>query len=374
MILVNIMSDINALKRRQMKKFIENLKEKRRRHTELISVYIPAGYDFIKVIQQLAQEQGTASNIKSASTRKNVQDALERMIQHLRVYKKTPEHGVAVFSGNVAEKEGTSDVQVYALEPPVPLNQRLYRCDKEFVTEPLEDMIEDKNVYGLVVMDRRDAIIAILKGKRIIPMLKTHSEVPGKFRAGGQSAQRFARLREGAAKDHYRKVGEYMKEQFLNMEGLKGIIVGGPGPTKNEFVEGNNITDQVKQKIIGIKDLSYTDEFGLQELVDRSQDLLSEEEIADEKKILNEFFNNLAKNPGKVAYGLKDVETQLSQGTVDTVIVSETADDDIIERIEKEAENYGSTLVIVSNETREGKQLQDIGKFAAILRFEVVEQ
>jgi len=367
------MSAINPLKRRQLKKFIGNLKEKRRRHTELISVYVPVGYDIVKVIQQLAQEQGTASNIKSSSTRKNVQDALERMIQHLRIYKKTPENGVAVFSGNIAEREGISDVQVYAVEPPVPLNQRLYRCDKEFVTEPLEDMIEDKNAYGLVVMDRRDAIIALLKGKRIVPLLKTHSEVPGKFRAGGQSAQRFARLREGAAKDHYRKVGEYMKEKFLNMEGLKGIIVGGPGTTKNEFVDGNNITDQVKRKIIGIKDLSYTDEFGLQELVDKSQDLLSEEEIADEKKILNEFFNHLAKNPAKVVYGLKDVETQLSAGTVETVIVSETADDDIIERLESEAESFGTTLAIVSNETREGKQLEDIGKFAAILRFEIAE-
>ena len=73
------------------------------------------------------------SNIKSTSTRKNVVDALEKMIQHLRLFKKTPEHGLCVFSGNVAEREGQSDVKVWSVEPPVPLKTRIYRCDKEFV-------------------------------------------------------------------------------------------------------------------------------------------------------------------------------------------------------------------------------------------------
>ena len=66
-------------------------------------------------------------------------------------------------------------------------------------------MLETKEVYGLVIVDRRDANIALLKGKSIIPMLKTHSEVPGKSKAGGQSAARFERLREGAKKDHFKK-------------------------------------------------------------------------------------------------------------------------------------------------------------------------
>jgi peptide chain release factor subunit 1 len=177
---------LSTLQKRHIKKFINNLKSKKRRHTELITVYVPVGYDIIKIIQHLAQEQGTATNIKSSSTRKNVTDALERMIQHLRLYKATPPNGLAVFSGNVSEREGMSDVQVYAIEPPLPLNQRLYRCDKEFVTEAIEEMLDDENTYGLVVMDRRDAVIATLKGKKIEVLMKTHSEVPGKFRAGGQ--------------------------------------------------------------------------------------------------------------------------------------------------------------------------------------------
>jgi len=59
------------------------------------------------------------------------------------------------------------------------------------------------------------------------------------------------------------------------------------------------ITNEVKKKIIGIKDLSYTDEFGLQELVEKSKDLLASEEVAEEKKIMQKFFDTLGKTPAK---------------------------------------------------------------------------
>src|SRR3989344_719594 len=109
---------LNAHQRFELKKFLKELEGKRGRHTELVSVWVPAGYDLIKVIQQLQDEQGTASNIKSSSTRKNVTDALERMIQHLKVVGRTPPNGLMAFSGNISEREGVSDVHVWSIEPP----------------------------------------------------------------------------------------------------------------------------------------------------------------------------------------------------------------------------------------------------------------
>jgi len=353
----------------KLKKLISELKKYRGRHTELVSVYIPQEYDLNKVIAQLVQEQGTASNIKSASTRKNVIDALERMIQHLKLYQKTPPNGLAVFSGNVAEREGDSDVKVWSIEPHLPLKIRIYRCDKAFVTEPLEQMLESKDSYGLVVMDRREATIALLNGKSVTILAKTHSMVPGKFKAGGQSAMRFLRLREGAAKDFYKKVAEYMKEQFLNRE-LKGIIVGGPGPTKYELVEGNYITNDVKKKIIAVKDITYTDEFGINELIEKSEDVLAEAEITEEKSLMHKFFDMLAKNPSKVAYGKEIVFSMLSAGVVDVLLLSESLEDDEIEKFESEAEKFGTTVKIISTETSEGVQLKELGGVAALLRYE----
>ena len=354
-----------------LKKFIKELEQYRGRHTELVSVYIPQDYDLNKITNHLAQEQGTASNIKSAATRKNVTDALERMIQHLKLFKRTPPNGLAVFSGNVAQREGQQEFKVWSIETPVPLKTRIYRCDKEFVLDILRGMLETKDVYGLVVMDRRDANIALLKGKTIVPIVKTHSEVPGKFKAGGQSAARFSRLIEGAAKDHYKKVAEYMKETFLNMEGLKGIIVGGPGPTKYDLVEGDFITNEVKKKIIAIKDLSYTGEFGLEELLEKSQDVLAQEDVMEEKKIVGKFLEILATKQNMVAYGEADVMNKLKMGVVDTLLLSEDLAEEKIEEFEKASQLVGTNVKIISTQTREGVQLRDLGKVAAILRYEV---
>ena len=362
---------LTEAQRFHLKKFIKELENYKGRHTELVSVYVPQDYDLNKIINHLAQEQGTASNIKSSATRKNVTDALERMIQHLKLFKRTPPNGLCVFSGNVAEREGQQDFKVWSIEPPIPLKTRIYRCDKEFVLDILREMMEAKEVYGLVVMDRRDANIALLKGKSIIPLVKTHSEVPGKFKAGGQSAMRFSRLIEGAARDHYKKVAEYMKEAFLNMEGLKGIIIGGPGPTKYDLVEGDFITNEVKKKIIGIKDLSYTGEFGLEELLEKSEDVLAQEDVMEEKKIVGKFLEMLATKQKMVSYGENDVMAKLSMGVVDKLLLSESLPDEKIEEFENAAKPVGSEVRIISVQTREGVQLRDLGKVAAILRYEV---
>ena len=362
---------ITENQKHHLKKFIKDLEQHKGRHTELVSVYIPKDYDIIKIIQHLDQEKGTATNIKSASTRKNVIDSLERMTQHLRLFKRTPENGLAVFSGNVAEKEGQQDFKVWSIEPPIPLRTRIYRCDKEFVLDILKEMMETKEVYGLVVVDRRDAMLAHLKGKAIIPLLKTHSEVPGKTRAGGQSAARFERLREGAKKDHFKKVAEYMKEKFLADKNLKGIIVGGPGPTKYDFIDTGYITAEVRNKIIAIKDLSYTGEFGLQELLEKSQDVLAEESVVEEKKIVGRFFELLSTKQGMVSYGAEEVMKNLKMGVVDTLLISEVLDEKKIGEFEKEAESVGTEVKIISTETREGAQLMEMGKVAAILRYEV---
>jgi peptide subunit release factor 1 (eRF1)/intein/homing endonuclease len=185
------------------------------------------------------------------------------------------------------------------------------------------------------------------------------------------SAARFERNRELAAKDHFKKVADYAKDQFLPMlTNLKGILVGGPGPTKYDFLNYDYMNNDLKKKILGIKDLSYTEEFGLQELVDKSQDILAQEELADEKKIMNTFFELLKTKAGMVSYGEAEVKRLLAMAAVDTVLLSESLEDNTIEEFEEEAKKYGSTVKIISVDTREGQQLKEMGRVAALLRYE----
>ncbi len=360
---------MDSTERHKLKKLVKELESYRGRHTELVTVYVPQDYDIVKITQHLFQEQGTAGNIKSTSTRKNVQDALEKMMQHLKNYPKTPPNGLAVFSGNVAEREGQSDVRVWSVEPPLPIKIRLYRCDKEFVLDPLREMTETREAYGLVVLDRRECTIGLLRGKSIEVLSTTESQVPGKYKAGGQSAARFGRIRENMAYEFYDKVAVMMQDAFLGREGLKGIIVGGPGPSKYEMIESGYLNGDIKKKIVTVKDLGYTDVSGLHELVNLSEDVLAAEELMDEKKAMQRFFELLVKDSGKTEYGIAQVRDKLSMGVVDTLLISETVDEKVIEELEEMAERYSTAVKIISTETREGVQLKEIGGVAAVLRY-----
>ncbi len=174
------------MSKQELEELVEELDKIKGQHTELITVYIPGGQNLNTVKKQMEDEKGTAENIKSKQTRKNVISALDTIGRDLKNYKKTPENGMAIFCGNVSESEGRTEIQLWVIEPPQPLNTRLYRCDKEFVLEPLKKMLEAEEVYGLVVMDRKEATLGLLEGKHVKVLRHMTSGVPGKQRAGGQ--------------------------------------------------------------------------------------------------------------------------------------------------------------------------------------------
>ncbi len=362
---------MNQKQRIQLRKLLNELASIKGRHTELVSVYIPAGYDLLKVINHLEQEKGTASNIKDARTRKNVADSLEKAIRHLKLYKKIPENGLVIFAGNASTTESKIDIKVWSIEPPEPIKTRLYRCDQTFVIDILREMLEAKDIYGLIVLDAREATIGLLKGSLVQELATLTSGVPGKVKTGGQSAARYARLREGALKEFFQRIGNAANKNFLEIKELKGVIIGGPVPTKDEFFESQYLNNELKKKVIGLKDLGYTGEFGLQELVDKSQDLLIKEEVAKEKALLTRFFETLGKDRKRVAYSKENVDKVLDLGAVKILILSESLSDKEIEEYEEKASNLGTEVYIVSVESREGKQLRDLGGIAAILRYPV---
>lgn len=351
----------------KLKKIIKQLKSIRGRHTELVTLYIPSGYSIHDAINQIRQEQSTAENIKSKQVRKNVTGALERIIRHLQLYHQTPPNGLAVFCGNVSEKEGESDIQIWAIEPPEPINVKLYWCDQVFRLEPLEEMVKEKEIYGIICLDKNEADIALLKGKKIDVIAHMESIVPGKTRAGGQSAARFARIREGLKHDWFKRVGEAANKAF-NSKDIIGILVSGSGPIKEEFLKGDYLHEDIKKKIVGVVDTSYTGEPGLHETIERGQEYIKEASVTKEKNLLKEFFAELQKG-GLVVYGKEQTLKALRQGAVETLLVSE--DDPDLEKLEEECKMYGTKLETISTETREGQQFKLLGGYGGFLRYKI---
>jgi peptide chain release factor subunit 1 len=403
-----------------LKKTLSMLASKEGRGTELISLYVPPGRQISDVMNMLRQEYGTASNIKSTTTRKNVQDAIVKTQQRLKLFKKVPGNGLVIFCGAVPQNgAGSERIETYVIIPLEPISIYLYRCDSRFHTEHLQEMLREKETYGILLIDSSEATFAKLQGRRLEILRKETSGVPGKTRAGGQSARRFERLREMRLQEYFRRVGEHADELFLSIEDLKGLIVGGPGPTKYDFDKGEYLNYMLKDKIIDMIDTSYVDEQGVKEIVDKAPEIMRKIRYIEEKEVMQRFLYEIGHDTGLATYGEEEVRKALETGAVKTLLLSEGLEimrvvvkcnacdykkertlknrrltnfeetlngkpcpkckapalsiaetKDLIEDFAELAEQGNTELEMISDETEEGQMLKkSFGGIAAILRF-----
>ncbi len=265
----------------------------------------------------MREELSQSANIKSKQTKKNVQSAIEVIVQRLRLFPKPPEKGLVLFVGMIPKGgPGTEKMETFIFEPPEPIQTYTYHCNSEFFLEPLQHMMDVKEVYGLAVIDRKEATIATLKGKRVDILKHLTSGVPGKHKAGGQSQRRFDRLIDLAAHEFKKRIGgDHMNDAFLGIEDLKGIILGGPGHTKEEFLKGGDYLQyELKNKVIATVDTSYTGEFGIREVIDKSMDILEEMDVMQEKQLVQKFLKELIDERGLASYGEDEVRKNLQMG------------------------------------------------------------
>jgi len=406
-------SEVSSKELYEVKRTLKELSEKKGRGTELVTVYIPPDRQVSDVVKHMREELSQSANIKSKQTKKNVQSAIEVIMQRMKLFPKPPEKGLVLFVGMIPRGgPGTEKMETYMFEPPEPVQTYIYHCDSTFFLKPLQEIIEDKDVYGLAVIDRKEATIAILRGKRIDIIKNLTSGVPGKHKAGGQSQRRFDRLIDLAAHEFLKRIGNHMNEAFLGVPELKGVIIGGPGHTKEEFVEGDYLHHEIKNMIITTVDTSYTGEFGIREVMEKSMDVLTEIDVVREKKLVQKFLVELIDEHGLASYGEAEVRRNLQMGAVEVLLLSEDLKSkrvnyecqscgktqektikneneikikicpscnekmkvgetvDVIDDFVELAEEVGSEVEIISTETEEGMQLlRAFGGIGAILRY-----
>ena len=409
----------------RLKKTLNTLASKEGRGTELVSLYVPPGKQISDVLNTLRDEYGTASNIKSTTTRKNVMDAIVKVQQRLKLFKEPPENGLVIFCGAIPQNgAGSERIETYVINPPEPIHIYLYRCDARFHTEYLQEMLREKETYGILLIDASGATVATLQGRRLEIVRELTSGVPGKTRAGGQSARRYERLREMRLQEYFTRVGEHANEIFLPIENLKGLILAGPGPTKYDFEKGEYLNYMLKNKIIDTVDTAYVEEQGVKEVVEKAPEVMRKVRYIEERKIMQQFLYEVGHDTGKITYGEEDVRRALESGAVRTLLLSEglemtrvtvkcnacgyqeqstmktqmvtnfeqslsgkpcpkcnaaalgiTDKEDLIDDFAKLAEYTNTEVEIISTETEEGQMLKNsFGGIAAILRFQLHEQ
>jgi len=379
----------------RLRKILATLADKEGRATELITLYVPPGKQISDAVTMLRNEYGTASNIKSTSTRKNVQEAIVKVQQRLKLFKAPPKNGLVIFCGAIPQNgAGSERMETYSVIPPEPISIYLYRCDSRFHAEHLAELLRDKETYGILLIDASGATIATLQGKRLKIVRRLHSGVPGKTRAGGQSARRYERLRTMRLQQYFTRVAEHANDIFLPMDTLKGLILAGPGPTKFDFDKGNYLNYMLKNKIIDTLYTAYVEEQGVKEVVEKAPEIMRKVRYIEEKQIMQKFLYEVgheALDPFRIttvcnACGFQENNTVDKQKLIEmeenlsskqcpncgapSLIIKNKQD--LIDSFADLAESSNTDVEIISSETEEGQMLKKaFGGIAAMLRFKM---
>jgi len=195
----------------KVKRLIKKLINTKGNGTSFVSLYIPAKENLDKINALLTGELSGATQIKSRQTRQSVLSAITSTKEKLKLYKNIPTNGLVLFCGVISMDDGKTEKKITLdLEPFKPINVFSYKCQNKFHTEPLEALLEDDEKFGFMIVDGNGVLYATLQGNNKEVLQRVMVSLPKKHGRGGQSAVRFARIREEKRHNYVRKCCELL--------------------------------------------------------------------------------------------------------------------------------------------------------------------
>lgn len=309
----------------KVKRLIKALDNARGNGTSMISLIMPPKSQIAQTQAMLANEYGTASNIKSRVNRQSVLAAITSAQQRLKLYTKVPPNGLVVYTGTVMTDDGKEKKMNIDFEPFKPINTSLYLCDNKFHTEALNELLEADNKYGFIVMDGNGSLFGTLCGNNREILHKVSVDLPKKHGRGGQSALRFARLRMEKRHNYVRKVAELAVQFFITADrpNVAGLVLAGSADFKTELSQSDMFDPRLQAVVLAVVDVSYGGENGFNQAIELSAETLANVKFVQEKRLISSFFDQISQDTGKFVFGVKDTLACLEMGAVETLIVWE---------------------------------------------------
>ena len=220
-------------------------------------------------------------------------------------------------------------------------------------------------------MDGNGALFGTLSGNTRDVVQKFSVDLPKKHGRGGQSALRFARLREEKRHNYVRKVAELAVQNYVTADkvNVAGIILAGSADFKNDLNQSDLFDQRLQSKVIKVVDVSYGGENGFNQAIELSSETLGNVKFIQEKKLINSYFDEISQDTGKVCYGIDDTLKALELGACETLIVFENLE--ITRWTLKKSD--GAEVVIHTTKQQEQDRTQFLDKDTG-QEMEIVEQ
>lgn len=349
------------------------------RGTELITLTISPDTTLQSIKTRLQEEHASAEHIKTDRTRENVQKALKRLQTHLDQYVTTPESGMIAYAGVI-----DGELQSWCFtELPRDVPGTRYCCDSTFDVEVLTTVFAPTTQHGLLIIERGGALLARVVNGQVDVLAELESQVMGKTRAGGQSAQRFKRERERQLHEFFQRVAETVAREFTtNAETesitsknvtIDNLAIGGTLGTAESFLDGDYLHHAIEDAVVGVYGVSDVNETGAQELLEKASADLLDERTKAQNRMLDVFFSGLRDESQPVVYGRGQVERALEFGAVDTLLVTPAAEKNAPGDFGARTEEQGGDVIRVTRSGGKSEQFHEVFKLAAVLRFPINE-
>jgi peptide chain release factor subunit 1 len=217
--------------------------------------------------------------------------------------------------------------------------------------------------------------------------------------------------------DFFQRVADHATKAFLENRKVTALIVGGPGPTKDDFLKSDRLHYVLKNLLLNVVDTQSAGKEGVREVLAKSSEALKNMCWPDEKSIVQRLLAELGKQDGLAIYGLSSVLDALRNGEVEVALVTDSTDmieivamckkcglsktkmidkkkkvqtvremisspcekctaveyeaeeKDIVDVLEDAASQTDARVEVISTASQEKEKLTALGGFAALLRY-----
>lgn len=307
----------------KLKRMIKKLQEARGTGTSMISVITPGGKKVSDIQKMLQDEVGKADKIKDRVNRQSVIKAINSVKERLKLYQKIPNNGLLIYCGEVVADDGKTESRMLVdFEPIKAINTSLYKCSNQFETKALEELLTSKEKYGFLIVDGSGSLYGTVQGNSREILLKFTVDLPKKHGRGGQSSQRFARIRVEKRQNYVRKVCENAVPLFITDDkpNIEGLILAGCADFKTQVFESQVFDPRLKKIVCNLVDISYGGEQGFNQAIELSKGCLSNIKLVQEQALISKMYEEINLDSGKIVYGIQDTMRVFLDGAVDKII------------------------------------------------------
>lgn len=185
----------------------------------------------------------------------------------------------------------------------------------------------DNNNFGFIILDGNGFSFHVLTGQSKQTLFKDKVDLPNKHGRGGQSKNRFERIREEKrgwyTSDAAELAGKYFIDSSNSMPNVTGLIVGGIADLKLDFVE--KLDPRLSKIVLSIIDIQYGGEAGFSEAIEKSKSHLANFKICRQQQVLADFFSCIVRDDksgySSIVYGVDHTMLALEVGAVESLLV-----------------------------------------------------